>query len=92
MAKKKDRIDALEEQVAALQQEVAALQREMTFIMVQVVSLKQNPLGPCPGYPPYDPWRWGQPNTGDPFPPSPIIWCGSQTSSDSTAPAARSDA
>lgn len=90
--KKKERIAALEDQFAALERDFADLQREMTFIMLQVVGLKQNPLGPCPGYPPQDPWKWGQPSTGDPYPPSPIIWCGSQTSNDSTASAALSDA
>ena len=86
--KKKERIAILESQLANLEKEFAALQTEITFLMLQVVGLKQQ--GPCPGYPPQDPWKWGQPNTGDPYPPAPIIWC--QTSSDSTAPAALSDA
>jgi hypothetical protein len=84
--KKKERIAILESQLANLEKEFTALQTEMTFLMLQVVGLKQ----PGPGYPPQDPWKWGQPNTSDPYPPSPVIWC--QTSTDSTAPAARSDA
>lgn len=84
--KKKERITALEKRVALLEQEFTSLQTEMTLLILQVVGSKQ----PCPGYPPQDPWKWGQPNTSDPYPPSPVIWC--QTSSDSTAPAARSDA
>ena len=86
--KKKERIAALEEQLAALEKEFAALQMEMTFIMLKVIGLQQ----PQPVYPVQDPWKWGQPNTGDPLPSRPIIWCGSQTSNDSTAPAALSDA
>lgn len=88
--KKSERIAELEEKVAALEADFESLQREMMFLMLQVVGLKQQ--GPCPGYPPQDPWKWGQPNTGDPLPSRPIIWCGSQTSNDSTAPAALSDA
>mgnify|MGYP000346549133 CR=1 FL=1 len=86
--KKSERIAELEEKVAALEADFESLQREMMFLMLKVVGANQPQ--PCPGYPPQEPFKWGQPNTGDPYPTRPIIWC--QTSSDSTAPAALSDA
>lgn len=76
--KKKERIAALEERVALLEREFTALQVEMTQLILQVVGSKQP--GTCPGYPAPSPWRW----------PYLEVWC--QTSSDSTAPAALSDA